>query len=296
MFTRRVWFVAAAAMLAAGPVLAQVAPILRENEILTGAFSTTFGSLNDGRGSDLSNFEWRATSTSGDRQAKRYVDDGTLDYTATIGGVQYDRHGPAAGLALFGGRGTFDGTAVRVTDGNDAANTTQLFSLPAKEGATYSFYFSMDMFANGTGAPIGVGYVGFNGVPYSNWEQGHEKGVAMESSFILSRDGEWVFCEVRADFTFLENGVLEWTYTYYRDGSYFNTYYSRDTKGQYPLTYTDGDVFNFGVGISVHSWGDGVAYFDNVTVAQIVDPSGIPEPATMSLLALGGLALLRRRR
>ena len=39
------------------------------------------------------------------------------------------------------------------------------------------------------------------------------------------------------------------------------------------------------VGLTAHQ---GSAYYDNLSV--------VPEPATLSLLALGGLALLRRRR
>ena len=54
--------------------------------------------------------------------------------------------------------------------------------------------------------------------------------------------------------------------------------------------------------LAFNEYGDGwpvIAYFEGVVPGHLYvvrDPPGLPEPATLSLLALGGLAIIRRRR
>jgi len=52
-----------------------------------------------------------------------------------------------------------------------------------------------------------------------------------------------------------------------------------------------------GRGVLTGKWRDGTSWFTNIFRNDSTTPIlAIPEPATISLLALGGLAVLRRRR
>lgn len=96
------------------------------------------------------------------------------------------------------------------------------------------------------------------------------------------------------DGTYLQNAnIFELGGDSLASGSVFSDTYSATFAS---LGYTvagglDGSANDFyRLGIIVNGDGNEVVYFDNITIAPI------PEPASLSLLGLGGLALLRRRR
>jgi fibronectin-binding autotransporter adhesin len=191
------------------------------------------------------------------------------------------------------------GTGTVTVDGDGSLLTTRGSTLYVGQWGTGTMTVS-----NGAAVQCGDAYVGYDSAATGNVTI-EGSGTAWNVSGSLTGGAGNATLTIRDDAMVLVGGVLDW-------GSFVNM----SRGGQLALVGSAGDLTGFLTLIS----GDGVirywngAAWSNITNATVSDYSvvamtsgdldgysvltvtAVPEPATMSLLALGGLALLRRRK
>jgi hypothetical protein len=163
--------------------------------------------------------------------------------------------------------------------GGESVELTVLVDASAQSGSGFSYIAIGDSALTGTGSPL----ENFSGISISAAGTGKLRTGWLGAEPAISLPG--------TDSGYQEIKIV--IYDKYHTGYEFDTtymdVYSGDVGGALTLRGSYGSNRQFGVSHIALSPNLG-AHYDNLSV------NVVPEPATMSLLALGGLASLRRRR